>query len=65
VGEACDGVLQGALSGNVTRPYQQPKTCVEPDVGHVVSYTWHWISATCHGLVGGLLESVQQIWLPY
>jgi hypothetical protein len=65
VGEACDGVLQGALSANVTRPYHQPETCVEPDVGHVIACTWHWISARCHGLVGGCVESFQQIWLPY
>jgi hypothetical protein len=65
VGEECDGVIQGALSVNVTKPYHQLETCVEPYVGHVVACTWHWIFARCHGLVGICVESFQQIWLPY
>jgi hypothetical protein len=41
VGKSCDGVLQGALFTNVTRPYHQLETCVELDVGHVVTCTWN------------------------
>ena len=37
VDEACDGVLSACLSVNATKPYPQPGTCVEPDVGHVIS----------------------------
>ena len=37
VDEACDGVLLSFLSVNATKPYLQPGTCVEPDVGHIVA----------------------------
>jgi hypothetical protein len=56
--EASNGVLQGAFSANVTKPYHQPETCVELDVGHVITCTWHGISARCHGLVG-------DVWNPF
>ena len=36
--EACDGVLWASLSVKATKPYPQPGTCVEPDVGRVVAY---------------------------
>jgi hypothetical protein len=60
--ESFDGVLQGALSINVIISYHQPETCVEPDVFHVATCTWHGISATFHGLVGRCEESFQKFW---
>jgi hypothetical protein len=36
------------LSANATTPYHQPKTCVELNVGHVITCTWHWISVGYH-----------------
>jgi hypothetical protein len=61
--EDSNGVLQGSLYENVTKPYHQFETYVEPDVDHVIACTWHGISARCHGLVGICVESFQQIWL--
>ena len=60
-----NGVLQCALSINVTRPHLQLETCVQPDVGHVTSYTWHWISIRDQEIVFGCVESVQEVWIPY
>ena len=37
VNKACDGVFSASLSVNATKPYPQPGTCVEPDVGHVAA----------------------------
>jgi hypothetical protein len=65
VSEDFDGILQGTLSANVTRPYHQPETYVELDVGHVIACAWNWVVARCHGLVGKCVESNQQILFPY
>jgi hypothetical protein len=46
--EASNGVLQDDFSANVTKPYHQPETNVESDVGHVATRTWHEISARSH-----------------
>jgi len=65
VDKACDGILQDVLSANATKPYHQPETYVEPDVGHVIPYTWRWLFARCYGLVGGCAEFVRRIRRPY
>ena len=56
--EAFNGVVQCTLSINVTKPHIKLETCVQPDVCHVTTYTWHWISIIDEEISFGCVESV-------
>jgi hypothetical protein len=53
----------GSLSANATILSHQPKTCMEPVVGHVVACTCHWPYLRYHEHGVGGIGYVQQIWL--
>jgi hypothetical protein len=53
----------GALSANETMPCHQPKTCVEPNVGHSISCTSNWPFARYHEPTFGGTGYIQHIWL--
>ena len=58
-----DWVLWVSLSKNATKPCLPPRICVEPDVDHDTTYTWHCISTEYHGPIIRCAKSVQWNWL--
>jgi hypothetical protein len=51
-----------ALFLQMQPPCHQPTTCVELDVGHVATCSWHWPFARYHEPIVGYARSIQKIW---